>query len=177
MNYNRTAYVAIYKLGYNGISKGIIVNTAISSQYNSNNPSSKNLTIFKSNIVGDSSYFNGITSRTTSTINIGNIKTIELIIKPIINTIDILQLSASGKISISSGNLITTTGLSTPDIYVNGQKNGTILLNNWNKISISTNTLFSSDAFIVGYSSSYYKGFIKEIRLNATYLNYLNYYK
>jgi hypothetical protein len=174
INKNNVGTVAYYDLSYKGISKGIIVNQASATIYNTNNPSALNLTISKAiNQIG--LFFNGKNSRTSSTVNVGNVKTIQFTFRPQANTVDVIQLSGSGVITLNSSNKIATTGLTTPEIWVNNTKDGTVILNNWNVVTIRTNTPFAASAVIVGFSSTYFYGQLLNIRLSQLFIDYKTY--
>ena len=79
------------------------------------------------------------------------------------NNSDIIQLTASAKISIDGSNVITTTGLTNATIYVNGISGSTTATGTYYLVTITFDSL-DCDAVIFGYSSSRYTGQLDESR-------------
>lgn len=71
-------------------------------------------------------------------------------------TQDICKLSSSITISVNAG-VITTTGIITPSIYINGKPTSTITTNGGDVFIVST-TPFTINDFVLGYSTGYFSG-------------------
>jgi len=71
----------------------------------------------------------------------------------------IAKLSSTISLSVNAG-VITTTGITTPSIYINGKLNSTITATGGDVFIVST-TPFTIDDFVVGYDSTYFSGAIE----------------
>lgn len=92
------------------------------------------------------------------------IKTIEFWIKPKNNNDVILQLSSNFNITIEDDK-IKANGIISPIIYVRGILNGSIDLNDWNHVLITTNQSAKiEDCKIAKVGNEFYDGAIDEIR-------------
>lgn len=89
-------------------------------------------------------------------------KTVSFWINPTENNRDILQLSATAKISLNSLSEIVVTGLTNPIIKANRQIKNNITLNTFSYVSITFDE-HTCDSVIVGYSITYFKGIFDSI--------------
>jgi streptogramin lyase len=105
--------------------------------------------------------------------NVGsNIQTVALWVKPDSDTEDVLQLSTSINISLSSGS-ISTVGFTSPTVYVDGEQAASgIEAGQWHHIVVTDTSNITADAVKIGeVSGSYYNGAIDDFRLFATALS------
>jgi len=65
-------------------------------------------------------------------------------------TDEIIQLNATAKISISSTNTISTTGITSPTIYIDGSVNSILPDTNWHFVTITTTTGINASDVIFG---------------------------
>ena len=101
--------------------------------------------------------FNGSSSIITYPGIERSINTISFLILLNSTTEDIINLSSSHSITISSGT-ISANGFSSPTIYVNGTQTATITSGSWVRITIVTSTSFIADDVQIGFVSSYLDG-------------------
>lgn len=81
------------------------------------------------------------------------VKTIRFKINLATTTENILKLSSTHNISVSSGT-ISATGFASPTIYVEGSLTSNITTG-WKEVMITTSTAFNADDIILGFISSY----------------------
>jgi hypothetical protein len=89
---------------------------------------------------------------------------------PTTNSLDVIQLSSTHKISLGALQ-ITSTGLTSPTYYVNGAATQTIALNQWNYCLITTATAINANSIKLGYSSSYFIGKLSQVKFFNKGLN------
>jgi hypothetical protein len=82
-------------------------------------------------------------------------------------TIPLISLfNGTGEISVSSTNLaVTTSGITSPTVYVNGRASTALSAGGWNHIEITTATPFNATNPVLGkIQTTYFKGFLDEIK-------------
>lgn len=94
-----------------------------------------------------------------------SVKTMSFWIRPNnINRSIINTNSSSGKVDISSGS-ISTTGYTSPTVYVNSSVSSSVINGKWQHVVITSNTAFNADSVNIGRSgSSYFSGAIDDVR-------------
>ncbi len=109
------------------------------------------------NIVNGVAVFNGTTSKLEFTAKHTGIYSLRFKINKLNSlTQDICKLSSAITISINSG-VITTTGITTPLIFIDGKLNSTITAEGGD-VFIVSKTPFTINNFILGYSTGYFSG-------------------
>ncbi len=121
-------------------------------------------------ISGKCLFFDGSTSKVTAATVVKSVQSVGLWVRP--NTLNATNVlidldGGTHKITSNASGTITATGFSTPSIYVNGILNGTITLNRWNFVEVTTATAFdTTSSFTIGTDgTNYTKGFFDEVRL------------
>ena len=119
--------------------------------------------------------FNGSSSKITYPL-VNSVKSIRIKLTATTTTENILKLSSTHSISVSSGT-ISATGLSSPTIYVDGSVSSTLTTSE-SEIIITTATGFIANDIQVGYITSYFEGSIDlieffNITLSSTEVNNL----
>ncbi|MBU3964325.1 DUF2341 domain-containing protein [Patescibacteria group bacterium] len=96
------------------------------------------------------------------------VKTVELWIKADNTTKDIIDLNGSAYVSVSSGNA-TTTGFTSPTIYVNGIATTTIDTN-WRYVVVTTDTGLNASDLDIGRreGATYFDGIMDEVRISSS---------
>ena len=82
-------------------------------------------------------------------------------------TIPLISLfNWTGEISVSSTNLaVTTSGITSPTVYVNGRASTALSAGGWNHIEITTATPFNATNPVLGkIQTTYFKGFLDEVK-------------
>jgi hypothetical protein len=101
--------------------------------------------------------FNGTTSKLEFSCNHTGVYTIRFKINKLNSLTQVIaKLSSTISLSVNAG-IITTTGITTPSIYINGKLNSTITANGGDVFIVST-TPFTIDDFVLGYDSTYFSG-------------------
>lgn len=101
--------------------------------------------------------FNGTSSKLEFRCNHQRVYTIRFKINQLNSlTQDIAKLSSSISLSVNSG-VITTTGIVSPSIYINGKLNSNITSSGGDVFIVST-TPFIIDNFVLGYNTTYFSG-------------------
>jgi formylglycine-generating enzyme required for sulfatase activity len=101
--------------------------------------------------------FNGTTSLLEFSCNHTGVYTIRFKINKLNSLTQVIaKLSSTISLSVNDG-IITTTGITTPSIYINGKLNSTITANGGDVFIVST-TPFTIDDFVLGYDSTYFSG-------------------
>lgn len=108
----------------------------------------------------------GGTSQTTFASAVNGTTAIHFRFYPTANNKTLFQYAAAGAtISISSGNVITTSGITSPTVYVNNVQTTAVTLNAWNDVVITYSSL-NATAFIIGVLS--FTGKMGVVRLFST---------
>jgi hypothetical protein len=94
------------------------------------------------------------------------IQTVAFWVKPDTDSQDILQLSNSVSISLSSGS-VSTTGFTSPTVYVDGQQTTSgVTAGEWNHIVVTDSSNITADSVKLGeVGGTYYEGAIDDVRL------------
>ncbi|MBL6962298.1 MAG: T9SS type A sorting domain-containing protein [Bacteroidetes bacterium] len=117
------------------------------------------------NCHNDALSFNGSTNYVDIGIGPTSVKTIEAWVNMATNTEYIIDLNGSSYIYASSGT-VTTSGITSPTIYVNGVQTSSIASGTYQHIAVTTSTAVNASNFDVGrVGSNYYSGKIDEVRL------------
>jgi len=160
------------------LTSGKLINIAWNSPSNSNNSRQFDRTTTKVKNLKDSVQLN--TSSTTQSINLGNIQTLQYVIKPTVLNQTLAKLNSSSNVSITSGGGIDITGVSTETVYINGSTTGVISTNTWNTITITLSSALNANDYILGNLS--YSGYINDekvynrILTNTEIRNYHNHF-
>ncbi|OGF27175.1 hypothetical protein A2303_06340 [Candidatus Falkowbacteria bacterium RIFOXYB2_FULL_47_14] len=102
---------------------------------------------------------------TTSVPGLTVAKTVSFWAKPASDTVSFLELNNYAYVEATNGQL-SATGFASPTIYVNGALSSTLTVNEWQFISITTNTAIDASGFLVGeVNGSYFFGFIDEVKI------------
>jgi len=122
--------------------------------------------VIENTAMGMAMKFDGIDS-SIGPINVGNIKSLSLWIKPVNTNDGLLELINNDTYLSIATSAITQTNFTTPTIYVNGSSaSANILLNDWNNIVITTNTSVNASSLNIGESNgNFYQGHIKDVRI------------
>jgi len=92
--------------------------------------------------------------------DIGNIKSVELLINPATTTEYLTDLNATATIDALSGT-IRANNFTSPTIYVDGVESSTIVANKWQHVIITTGTNIAASAVFIGkIASNYLEGVI-----------------
>lgn len=150
---------------------GKLINIAWDNEANGNNASQYDITKVNCQETNDGIPFNSLS--TTTAINVGNVNIIQCIFYPNVNNKILVKLNSSSNINITSGNLIAITGVTDEVVYVNGVLNGSIVLNNWNTLTVNLDTL-NANSFVLGNNS--FEGVIKDIKTNNSTVDYKDYH-
>ena len=108
--------------------------------------------------------FNGSSSVITYPGIARSLNTITFLVLLNSTTEDIITLSASHSITVSSGT-ISANGFSSSTIYVNGTQTTTVTSGCWLRITIVTSTSFSSNDIQIGFVSSYLDGSVDNLNI------------
>lgn len=109
-------------------------------------------------------FFDGVNDYLDCSNLSGKLKTIEFFIKPKNSNDEILQLSSSVNITLENY-AIKVGGVNSSIIYVNGIINGTVELDKWNYVLITTNESIEIINCKIGMiGNDFYNGAIDEIR-------------
>lgn len=85
--------------------------------------------------------------------------------KPATSSASILQLNSTQDIYAASG-VVSTDGITSPVIYVNGNQNGTLKANNWNHIEVTTpNGMIATTPILGKLWRGVLNGFIDDVKL------------
>lgn len=99
------------------------------------------------------------------------IKTFEMWIKPTALTGMLLDCDGgTNTISLVAGT-VTTTGITSPTIYVNGAVSSTVVADQWQYIVVTTGTGVNCSGLIMGQGATYYSGLMDEIVLRSAELS------
>jgi hypothetical protein len=110
-------------------------------------------------------YFDGSTSYVSVASSISGIKSISLWVKPIsVSSAALIDLNGTARITVSSGT-ISTTGLSSAIVYVDGKVSSTLVANQWQNVVVTFQNTTGSAFKMGNYSSTYLNGFMDEIKL------------
>lgn len=116
-------------------------------------------------IYGTCLYFDDTDDYVSVSSTIENIRTIEFWYRPISTTDPILQLSSGVEVAISAG-VITTTGITSPTIYVDSRPGTNVYQGRWHHVIITTGTPIEVDALEIGRTgATYTRAFIDEFKL------------
>jgi hypothetical protein len=111
--------------------------------------------------------FNGTTSKINIPQAVGSVKSIALWINPDSVTTSLLELTGSASVSIASG-VITTSGITSPTIYVNNQTTeNRVITGKWQFIVITTETAIvttGTSCNIGSVSTGFYDGKISNVQ-------------
>ena len=95
---------------------------------------------------------------------VSSIQTIAFWVKPSSNDTSLLALNGTNYISASSGT-ISSTGFTSPTIYVNGVPGSTLSSNVWQMVTVTTATDISGSAIKFGlFGSAYFSGQIDDVK-------------
>jgi len=105
---------------------------------------------------------------TSDVVSVGNtisgLKTVSFWVKPATTSEPLLDLNGSAYIEVSSGTL-TTTGFTTPTIYVNGKPADTLTAGVWQHVAVTTGTGLAGSAIKLGQiSTNYGEAIFDEVR-------------
>jgi hypothetical protein len=140
---------------------GKIINVAWDNPANGYNARQYDRTITKVKTNKDGVQYNSLS--TTQSINLGNVQSLQYIIKPIILNQTLAKLNSSSSISITSDGGIDITGVSTETVYINGSISGVIVANTWNTVSITLSSVLNADDYILGNLN--YSGYINNEKI------------
>lgn len=116
---------------------------------------------------GNGAVGNGTARYLAASVQPGNIYSVSFWVKPTNTNNYFINLSGSASVS-STASVVNATGFTTPDIYVNGVKDATLVVNSWNHIAIVSQEIINANSFYIGgVGASYLLGTIDEVRLYA----------
>lgn len=99
------------------------------------------------------------------------VKSIEMWVKPTNLTGPLLDLNGTAKISIAAGT-VTTAGITSPTIYVNGVVSSTLTTGIWQHVAVTwASGINASNMNLAKDGSSYYSGLIDEVVLGTATLS------
>ena len=76
------------------------------------------------------------------------------------------NLSSSANVQSNSSGVLSANGFTNPQIYVNGVKSDTIIANQWQHITVTSDTPITADDFNIGkINTNYFDGTMDEVRL------------
>lgn len=108
--------------------------------------------------------FNGTDNYIDITGSAGATQSVSFYINPDAVNTDIIQLSATAKISVDNSSDITTTGLSNVTIYVDGTVGTAITLSTWQLVTVTFDAHTCNDIEL-GRETSYFNGKLDEVML------------
>lgn len=102
---------------------------------------------------------------------ISGIRTVSFWTNPDSNTNYFLNLTSGANITASSGTL-SATGFTNPNFFVNGKASNTLIANEWQLVTVTSDTEINANQFYIGrVGSSYYDGTMDEVRLYKSKLS------
>jgi hypothetical protein len=114
--------------------------------------------------VGQAFLFDGVNDFVDVAPSLGTVRTISFWLSTGVTTQEIINLSATENIEISSGT-ITATGVPGPTIYIDGTVSSTLPDSKWHHVIITSSAGVTANAFEIGRTSgSYYTGMIDDVR-------------
>jgi hypothetical protein len=96
---------------------------------------------------------------------INGVKTLNFWVKATTTTASFIDLNGTAYASSSNG-VVSATGFTSPTIYINGVESTAFSANEWQMITITTDTAINATALKIGLiGSSYFGGFIDEVKI------------
>lgn len=93
------------------------------------------------------------------------VKSVSFWFKPSTSTSYVMELNGSAYIWVNAGTL-TATGFTTPTVYINGKSSSTVTLNEWQYVTVSSDTNINASGLNLGkYSTNYFSGILDEVKL------------
>jgi hypothetical protein len=99
--------------------------------------------------------FDGVNDVVTIANTIANIQTISFWVKPSTTSEQLLSINGASYIDLVGGT-ITTTGITSPTIYVNGKLKSTLSAGSWQQVTITTGSSLSGSAIKIAQISTNY---------------------
>ena len=127
---------------------GKLPNIAYDNPANGNNARSFDRTLTLAQTLKDSIFCN--LKSTSTSLNFGNILSLQYIIKPSVLNQTLAKLNSSSNVNITSDGGIDVTGVSGEIVYINGSLTGIISVNTWNTISINLPSVLNANAYVLG---------------------------
>jgi hypothetical protein len=176
---------------YGGVGAGFTTNVTLSSSFSGSewsfdgdavtpatatdsSPGGNHITLFNTPAptfgrIGQALRFNG-TTQFGSAGDIGIMRGVSFWLKPSsITAQGILQFSGSSYVSMDGSGTITTTGITSPTIYINGTESTTVTSTDWHHVLITTDTNITASSFEVGRANgSYFGGILDDVRTSTT---------
>lgn len=116
-------------------------------------------------VFGKCLFFDGSNDLVSTNFSNDATRSVSFWFRPMLGSDPLIQLSATANIEFSAG-AITTSGITSPTIYVNGSTNNSITSNRWHHVVVTTNTNIDADDIKIGQvSTNYFQGFIDEFKI------------